>query len=70
MKNINKIKKEIEAMGLRVKIQNNGLNIHPPTDGLIFTDNLNRILFIADTYNLRRYLNFNERYLRLHGRLH
>ena len=69
MKNINKIKKEIETtLNLIVKKNMDGLEIYPKANenDCIYEVTLRRILIIADYYKLSCYISFSPEYIRLH----
>ena len=72
MKNITRIKKEIEAIGLRVEINDRGLNIYPRAlgdggvDGTIWFDQLLKLIPIMQKSNAFYRINFDRGYVRLH----
>jgi len=69
MKYINKIKKEIEASGLRVTIANDGLYVYPNLEDdrqIIWNSEFKIIRSLIQKYNLLSRINFEEGRIRLH----
>lgn len=66
MKGQKRIKEEIEeAVDLKVEIKESGFNIYP-SDRLIYTFELDRLLTVARKHGLQHYINFEDGYIRLH----
>jgi len=66
MKNEKKIMKKIKAIGLRVEIADSGFLVYPKEESyLLCTAELDKLIAIAQKYNLRHYVNFEEGYIRL-----
>jgi len=65
---IGEIKKEIEAIGLRVENYPNGLLVYPSEESeyIIQTNELEKLIRIAQKYNMGHYINFERGFVRLH----
>jgi len=69
MKNKKKIIEEIKAVGLKVKILSFGFCVYPgdrDEDNAIYTNELDKLLVIAQKYGLGHYINFDDGFVRLH----
>jgi len=68
-KELEKIIKEIEAIGLRIEAHHlGGFHVHPlaEDDSCIWGDKLDRLILIAQKYKLLHYIDFVMGYVRLH----
>jgi len=69
MDNIKEAKKEIEAVGLKVKVLTNGLAVYrdkEKNEDVIYTTQLDKLIAIAQKYNLKHYISFLGGFVRLH----
>lgn len=68
MENIRKIKREIEAVGLRVEIYSGGLNVFPNDNDapVIYSTTLKELIAIAQKNNLLYRIDFDTGLVRLH----